>query len=341
MTEHVFHDLLSLLADRKNLTRDAATRAFQIIMNGGATPAQMAAFLMGLRMKGETVEELTAAATVMRVKALRLQTPEGCIDSCGTGGDAKGTYNISTAVAFVLAACGVPVAKHGNRAVSSQSGSADVLFQLGVKIDADIPVLERCLRECNIAFLMAPRFHPAMRHVGPVRQELGIRTIFNLLGPLSNPAHPAFQLLGVYSADWLEPMAHALGELGAKAAWVVHGSDGLDEMTLSGKTHVAELKDGKVRRFDVTPEDAGLQGASLEELRGGDVEHNAKALVHALSGMESAHRRAVVFNAGAGLVVAGKAADLKAGAAMAAEAIDSGRAHTLLRKLADMSHEKA
>jgi len=334
------HDVMALLADKKNLTRDVATRAFQIIMNGGATPAQMAAFIMALRMKGETIDEITAGAIVLRTKATRIKAPELCIDTCGTGGDAKGTYNISTATAFVLAACGLPVAKHGNRSVSSKSGSADVLAALGVKIDAEIPVLERCLRECNIAFLMAPRFHNAMRHVAPVRQELGIRSVFNLLGPLANPAAPAYQLLGVYSLHWLELMAHALKELGTQAAWVVHGSDGLDELTLTGATHIAELKDGIIRKFEITPEDAGLPRASLEDLRGKDPMHNAEALKTALSGIESPYRNAVVLNAAAGLLIAGKATDLKQGAALAKEAIDSGKAHATLHKLVMISNER-
>lgn len=335
------HDVIALLSQRKNLTRDAATRAFQVIMNGGATPAQMAAFLMGLRLKGETVDEITAGAIVLRAKAKTIKAPPGCIDPCGTGGDARNTYNISTATAFVLAACGVPVAKHGNRAVSSQSGSADVLAVLGVKIDAEIPALERCLEKCNICFLMAPLFHPAMRHVAPVRQELGIRTVFNLLGPLSNPAAPPFQLLGVYDAAWMEPMADVLKALGVQSAWVVHGSDGLDELTLSGPSQVVELKDGALRRFEVTPEDAGLPRAPLDVLKGGPPEHNARALTHALSGMESPYRNAVLLNAAAGLLIAGKAADLKAGVALAAEAIDSGRAYATLMKLVDISNEKA
>jgi len=340
MTDQPFHFILALLADGKNLPQDVAVRAFQIIMNGGATPAQVGAFLMALRLKGETVEELSAGATAMRVKAQRIQAPVGAIDTCGTGGDARGTYNISTAVAFVLAACGVPVVKHGNRSVSSQSGSADVLTALGVKVDAEIPVLQKCLAECSICFLMAPKFHPAMRHVAPVRQELGVRTIFNLLGPLSNPAAPDFQLLGVYSKDWVEPLAHVLGTLGTKAAWVVHGSDGLDELTLSGASTVAELKNGQVRSFEVTPEDAGLKRAPLEEVKGNTPEVNAKAMTEALSGVENAYRNAVVYNAAAGLVIAGKAADLKAGAAMAKEAIDSGRAHKVLMKLVEVSHQR-
>jgi len=340
MTDHPFHSILAILADGKNLPQDMAVRAFQIIMNGGATPAQMGAFLMGLRNKGETVEEISAGALAMRVKAQQLKAPPGAIDTCGTGGDARGTYNISTAVAFVLAACGVPVVKHGNRSVSSQSGSADVLAALGVKVDAGIPVLERCLIQCGICFLMAPKFHPAMRHVAPVRQELGMRTVFNLLGPLSNPAAPDYQLLGVYSKAWVEPLAHVLKTLGTKAAWVVHGSDGLDELTLSGPSSVAELKDGQVRSFEITPEDAGLPRAPLEEVKGKTPEVNAKALTEALSGVESTYRNAVVYNAAAGLLIAGKVVDLKAGALMAKETIDSSRAYGVLKKLVEVSNQR-
>lgn len=336
----VMHHAIAMLAERKNLPREMMMRAMQVIMNGGATPAQMAAFLMGLRMKGESVEEIAAGADVLRVKAAKIHAPEGCIDTCGTGGDGRNSYNISTATALVLATCGVPVVKHGNRSVSSQSGSADVLMQLGVRIDAGIPVLERCLRECNFAFLMAPKFHPAMRHVAPVRQELGIRTLFNLVGPLSNPAQPPYQLLGVYERELCEPFALALKELGTKSAWVVHGSDGLDELTLTGKTHVAELKDGNIRSFDVSPEDAGLAPAILDDLKGGTPEQNAKALIDAISGMENPYRRAVLLNAAAALVVAGKAADLKEGAAIAAKAVDAGDVYTLLMKLVCITHEK-
>jgi len=338
MSDHVMQDVIALLAEGKNLTRDTATRAFQIIMNGGATPAQMAAFLMGLRMKGETVDEIIAGATAMRVKAQHITSPEGTMDTCGTGGDARGTYNISTAVAFVLAACDVPVAKHGNRSVSSLSGSADVLAMLGVKLDAEIPVVQRCLTEAGITFIMAPRFHPAMRHVAPVRQELGIRTIFNLLGPLSNPAQPTYQLAGVYAKSWVEPMAKALKELGTRAAWVVHGSDGLDELSISGPSTVAQLKNGQIMIFEVSPEDAGLERAPIEDIKGKTPEYNAKALLHALSGAESAYRRAVLYNAAGGLMVAGKAPGLKEGVALAKDAIDSGRAHAVLQKLVELSH---
>ena len=332
---------LNLLAERKNLAAELAERVFQIIMNGGATPAQIAAILMGLRIKGETVEEITAGAKVLRAKAANIKAPAGAIDTCGTGGDGRHSYNISTTAAIVLAACGVPVAKHGNRSVSSKSGSADVLEALGIKINADIPVLEKCLKEVGIAFLMAPKFHTAMRHVAPVRQELGLRTIFNILGPLSNPAQPDFQLLGVYSKELLEPMARVLQSLGVKAAWVVHGADGLDELTLTGKTYVVELKNGAIRPFEITPEDAGLPTAMLEDIKGGDAQANAKALEHALSGMESAYKNAVLYNAAAALLIAGKAADIKDGVALARAQIDSGNAFRVLKKWAMVSNETA
>ncbi len=334
------HPILAALADGAGLPYDTAVRAFQVIMNGGATPAQMGAFLIALRQKGETVDEIAAGAYAMRVKAQKFSAPEGSIDTCGTGGDARGTYNISTAVAFVLAACGLPVAKHGNRSVSSQSGSADVLAALGVKVDMETAVAERCLRETGMTFILATRYHTAMRHVAPVRQELAMRTIFNLLGPVSNPAAPHFQLLGVYSPDWLEPMARVLRQLGTKAAWVVHGDGGLDELSLSGASRVVELRGQEIRSFSVSPEDAGLPQASLEEIRGRDPLYNATALVEAISGVRSAYRNAVLLNAAAGLVVAGRAADLKEAAAQAAQAIDSGLAHGTLKKFVDMSNTK-
>ena len=330
---------LALLADKKNLPREVAERVFQIIMNGGATPAQIAAILMGLRIKGETVEEITSGARVLRAKAPKIHAPAGAIDTCGTGGDNRNTYNISTATAIVLATCGLPVVKHGNRSVSSKSGSADVLQMLGVKIDAEIPVLEKCLRDVNIAFLMAPKFHPAMRHVAPVRQELGLRTIFNILGPLSNPAAPDFQLLGVYDKSLLEPLAHVLAALGTKAAWVVHGHDGLDELTLTGPSFVIELKDGAFRQFEVTPEDAGLPRALLEDMKGGDAATNAKALETALSGIETPYKNAILYNAAAALVIAGKATDLKTGVAAARETIDNGSAFRTLKQWVMVSNE--
>ncbi|NBC94867.1 MAG: anthranilate phosphoribosyltransferase, partial [Deinococcus-Thermus bacterium] len=239
------------LADGARLDRAAAAEAFGVIMSGEATPSQIGAFLMALRLRGETVDEITGAAEIMRAKALTLAAPPGAIDCCGTGGDASGTFNVSTAVSFVLAGCGVPVAKHGNRALSSKSGAADVLAALGVNLDADMRLVARALDEAGVGFLLAPRHHSAMRHVGPTRVELGTRTIFNLLGPLSNPAGATRQLMGVFAEQWVEPLAHVLANLGTKAAWVVHGLDGLDEITTTGPTRVAELKEGSVRVFEV------------------------------------------------------------------------------------------
>lgn len=340
MTVNALVGILALLAEKKDLPLDKATRAFQIMMNGGATPAQMAAFVTALRLKGSTVEEITAGAIALRAKAKTIRCPEGAIDPCGTGGDGRRTYNISTAVAFVLAAAGIPVVKHGNRSVSSSSGSADVLEYMGVNLDADAPVLENCLKETGIAFLMAPKFHPAMRHIAPIRQELGFRTIFNLLGPLVNPAKPDFQLMGVYDKKWVEPCAKVLKELGTKRAWVVHGHDGLDELTITGPSFVAELNESDIRTFTITPEDAGLAPGLLEDIKGGSVEENAKALQNALSGMESTHRRAVLLNAAAGLVIAGRVVDLRDGVTKAAEAIDSGRAYNILMKMSELSNAR-
>lgn len=323
--------------DGIDLTPEEAERAFQTIMNGGATPAQMAAFLIALRMKGEAVSEITAGAKVMRAKATPFSAPEGALDTCGTGGDAKGTLNVSTAVAVVVAACDVPVVKHGNRSVSSRSGSSDVLSALGVNVLAAIPVLEYALKHCNLTFLMAPHFHSAMRHVAPVRQELSLRTVFNLLGPLSNPAQPKLQVLGVYDRKWLRPLAEVLRDLGSERAWIVHGSEGLDELSICGESHVAELKDGEIREFTITPEDAGLPRAELSAIIGGDAEYNARALNRLLLGEASAYRDIVLLNAAAALLVAGKAADLPAGVALAAEAIDSRKAQQTLATLVSIS----
>jgi anthranilate phosphoribosyltransferase len=330
--------LLAKLVTRAALTEDEARAAFDIMMSGGATPSQAGAFLMGLRVRGETVDEITGAAKAMRAKALHVTAPPGTIDTCGTGGDASGTYNISTAAALTVAACGVPVAKHGNRAMSSQSGSADVLAALGVNIDADIALVEESMAVAGIGFLMAPRHHGAMRHVAGTRVELGTRTIFNILGPLSNPAGTKRQLIGVFDAKWIRPMAEVLGKLGSERVWVVHGSDGMDELTTTGPSQVAELRDGAVGAFEVTPEDAGLARARPEDLKGGDPDHNAAALKLVLDGEAGAHRDIAVFNAGAALVVADKAPGLAEGARLAAEAIDSGRARAVLDKLVEVTN---
>jgi anthranilate phosphoribosyltransferase len=277
----------------------------------------------------------------MRSKMTRIASPAGAIDTCGTGGDASGTWNISTGAALVVAGCGVPVAKHGNRALSSKTGAADVLAALGVNIDADMALVERALREAGICFMMAPRHHSAMRHVGPTRVELGTRTIFNLMGPLSNPAGTKRQLIGVFSEQWLEPMAHVLAELGTERAWLVHGSDGIDEITTTGPTHVAELNGGQVRRFKIAPEDAGLPRAAADDLKGGDAEANAAAIRAMVGGQHGPYRDIVLLNAGAALVVAGKAVDLRTGATTAAQAIDGGRAKQALERLVAITNAKA
>ncbi len=324
---------LNLAATGKALTASQAEQAFEIIMTGNATPSQMGGFLMALRVRGETVNEITGAVRAMRGKMTRIDAPPDAIDTCGTGGDASGTWNISTAAAIVVAACGVPVAKHGNRGLSSKSGAADVLAALGVNIEADMALIRQSLWDNKICFMMAPRHHAAMRHVGPTRVELGTRTIFNLMGPLSNPAGAKRQLTGVFSRDWMVPMAEVLGKLGSERAWVVHGSDGLDELTTTGPSFVAELLNGKVKSFEVTPEHAGLPYASQADLKGGDPATNAAALSALMDGQNGAYRDIVLFNSAAALLIAGKAKDLKDGVAQAGDAIDSGLARRVLQKL--------
>ena len=330
--------LIAQVATGQPLSSLEAETAFGIMMSGNATPSQMGGFLMALRVRGETVEELTGAVRAMRAKMLAIEGPEGAIDTCGTGGDAKGTLNISTASSFVVAACGVPVAKHGNRALSSKSGAADVLMALGVNIEADVAVMEQALKEIGTCFLMAPRHHSAVRHVGPTRVELGTRTIFNLMGPMSNPARIKRQIVGVFAPEWVEPLAKVLKSLGHEKAWVVHGADGLDELSTTGPSCVAELDDGAIRTFEVTPEEAGLTRGKLEGLLGGDAEHNAAALRAMLAGEASAFRDAVLLGSAGALIVAGKAADLKQGVAMAAEAVDSGAAGKVLEDLVKITN---
>lgn len=330
--------LLARLAAGYSLTESEAERAFDIIMSGNATPSQMGGLLMALRVRGETVEEIAGAARTMRAKALTIEAPPGTIDTVGTGGDGVGTFNISTASALVVAGCGVPVAKHGNRAFSSKSGAADVLAALGVNIEADMAVVRRCLWEIGICFLMAPRHHSAMRHVGPTRVELGTRTIFNLLGPLSNPAGTRHQLVGVFAREWVVPMAEVLGRLGAERAWVVHGA-GIDELTTAGVTTVAEWHRGQVAEFSVMPEEAGLKPARLDDLKGGEPAQNAALMSGLLDGAAGPLRDVVLLNSAAALVVAGRADDLRQGAELAAGAIDSGRAKQVLDRLVAMTNE--
>jgi anthranilate phosphoribosyltransferase len=331
--------IIGTVAAGRSLTLEQAREAFDIMMSGDATPAQVGALLMGLRVRGETVDELTGGALAMRDKMLKVQAPDGAIDTCGTGGDASGTYNVSTAAALVVAACGVPVAKHGNRALSSRAGSADVLRALGVNIDADLSLVERSMREAGIGFMMAPRHHGAMRHVAGARVELGTRTIFNLLGPLANPATARRQVMGVFAREWLEPLARVLGRLGSERAWVVHGADGLDELSTTGTSEVAELAGGEVRTFQITPEEAGLPRARLEDLLGGEADSNAAALRTVLDGMPGPYRDIVLLNGAAALMVAGKAADIKEGVALAARAIDGGAAKAVLQRLVTITNE--
>jgi anthranilate phosphoribosyltransferase len=323
---------LAHVAQGRSLSESQAEAAFEIIMSGNATPSQIGAFLMALRVRGETVEEIAGAARIMRAKAVAVDAPPGTIDTCGTGGDASGSFNISTASALVVAGCGVPVAKHGNRALSSQSGSADVLTALGVNIEADLRVVRSCLWEIGIGFLMAPRHHSATRYVAPTRVELGTRTIFNLLGPLSSPASAPRQLVGVFAPEWVRPMAEVLGRLGLERAWVVHGS-GLDELTTAGVTTVAALEDGKVETFEVIAGDFGLPPARVEDLRGGTPRHNASLMRGLLAGTGGPLRDVVLLNSGAALLVAGQATGLAAGIELAARSIDSGAARRALQDL--------
>jgi anthranilate phosphoribosyltransferase len=333
--------LIAQVAGGEQLTEDQAEQAFGIIMSGNATPSQMGGFLMALRVRSESVAEITGAARAMRAKMTTVPAPPGAMDTCGTGGDGKGTYNVSTAAAFVVAACGVPVAKHGNRAMSSKSGAADVLTALGVEVEADTALVERALNEAGTCFLLAPRHHSAMRHVGPTRKELGTRTLFNLLGPLSNPAQVKRQMIGVFAPEWVEPLAHVLNNLGHERAWVVHGADGLDELSTTGESLVAELKDGQVSTFNVSPEDAGLARAKLDDLLGGDAEQNAQVMRAMLGGEHGPFRDIVVYTAAGSLVVADKARDLREGAEMAAAAIDRGDAANVLDRLVEITHSQA
>ena len=332
-----FKPLLAKLVDGRILSADEAHAFFAACLRGEPTPAQVAAAVTALRIRGETVEEIAAFATAMREAARTLDHPYDAIDTCGTGGDGQHTFNISTAAALVLAGAGLKVAKHGNRAMSSKSGSSDVLSVLGVNLQAGPEQQRRSLDEAGIAFLFAPAYHGAMRHVGPVRAEIGFRTVFNLLGPLSNPAGARRQVMGVYDPRLLEPLAEVLGRLGATRAWTVHGQ-GLDELTTTGETEVAEWKDGAVRRFTVTPEEAGLPRADLDDLRGGDAEENALALRALLDGASGAYRDIVLLNAAAALVVADRAADLAEGAAQAAAVIDDGRAAKALADLVEATN---
>jgi anthranilate phosphoribosyltransferase len=333
-------EAISKIASGQSLTQDEAAETFELIMSGAATEAQIGALLMGMRVRGETVEEITGAARALRARAVPVRAPEGAIDTCGTGGDAKGTHNISTCAAFVVAGAGVPVAKHGNRSISSRSGSADVLAALGVNIECGPETIARCIEACGLGFMFGPAHHAAMRHVAKVRTELGIRTIFNLLGPLANPAGTKYQVVGVFSEDWVEPIAQVLGLLGAERAWVVHGEDGLDELTTTGISQVAVLDKGQVSTFRISPRNAGLPEARPQDLIGSDAAENAAHIRAVLQGNQGPLRDIVLLNAAAALLVAGKAKTLREGVALAAESIDSGKARGVLEGLVKLSRDK-
>ena len=321
----VLRPLIGIAADRP-LTRDEAERAFGALFDGAATPSQIGGFLMALRVRGETVDEIAAAARVMRAKCNAVRAPAGAMDIVGTGGDGKGTLNISTATAFVVAGAGVTVAKHGNRNLSSKSGAADALTQLGVNVNVGPDVVEKAIETCGIGFMMAPMHHPAIRHVMPTRAELGTRTIFNILGPLTNPAGVKRQLTGAFSQQWVRPMAETLAALGSDAAWLVHGADGTDEISIAGVTHVARLAGGQITEFDVHPSDAGLPAHPFEAILGGTPAENAAAFRALLDGATGAYRDAVLLNTAAALVIAGQAVSLTDGAEQARVSIDSGAA---------------
>lgn len=331
--------LMQKVATGASLTEQETREAFETMMSGVATPVQMAAFLMALRVRGETIPEITGATRLMRERMLPVEAPPDAVDIVGTGGDGHNTFNVSTAAAIVAAGAGIPIAKHGNRSVSSLSGASDVLTALGVKIDVPPMVISRSIAEAGVGFMWAPMHHPAMKHWAPARAELGIRTIFNLLGPLANPAGVKRQVVGVFNAAWTEPIAEALLNLGSVHAWVVHGSDGLDEITTTGPTRVTELKNGNIHTFEVRPSDIGLPLATLEDLKGGDATVNAAAIRQLLVGERGPFRDIVLLNAGAALIVGGKAKDLREGAERAARAIDDGSASRALDKLVAVTNE--
>jgi len=329
----MIREAISKLIERQDLSEDEMVLAMRDIMEGKATDAQIGSFLTALRMKGETVDEITGAVRVMREKATHIKSPENTVDTCGTGGDMAHTFNISTTTAIVVAACGVPVAKHGNRSVSSKSGSADVLEALGVKIDLEPQKVEKCLEETSFGFMFAPLFHPAMKYaIGP-RREMGVRTVFNILGPLTNPAQAKNQVLGVFSDALTEPLAMVLGKLGARHVFVVHGEDGLDEITNTNRTRISEYRDGEVKTYYITPEDFGLERTKLEDLAGGDADENARLTINILEGERGPRRGIVLMNASVALIAGGKTTDFKEAFKIASEAIDSGAAKEKLEEI--------
>jgi anthranilate phosphoribosyltransferase len=333
-----FRIYLEKAASGKPLTQDEAAQAFDLMIQGDVSAVHMSGFLMALRARGETVDELTGAVAAMRGRMLRIEAPGDVVDIVGTGGDGRGTYNISTCAAFIAAGAGARVAKHGNRSASSKSGAADVLEALGVNIAMAPETAARAIREAGVTFLFAPLYHAAMKHVAPVRKALGVRSIFNLLGPLSNPAGASRQVVGVFAREWLAPFAEALDRLGSSHVWAVHSFDGFDELTTTGRAWVVELKDGEIREFEIGPADAGIAAGRIEDLLGGDARENADAIRRVLAGERNAFRDVAVMNAGAALVVTGKARCLEEGAELAAKAIDSGQAAAALDHLATISN---
>ena len=329
---------IAKVADGQPLDRSEARSAFGVMMSGDATPSQIGGFLMALRVRGESVDEIYGAVSVMREKMLPVKAPTDAVDIVGTGGDASGTYNVSTAAAFITAGAGVKVAKHGNRALSSKSGTADALSALGISLELDPKGISACIDQAGVGFMFAPAHHSAMRHVGPSRVELGTRTIFNLLGPLSNPAGVKRQMVGVFSRQWVQPLAQVLKNLGAESIWVVHGSDGLDEITLTGPTFVTALENGEIRSFEVTPDDAGLPRAGADALKGGNADANAVALSGVLEGRPGAYRDVALLNAAAALVVGGQARDLREGVAIGVKSLDSGAVAERLARLITVSN---
>ena len=335
-----FKPYIAKVATGAALTREEARIAFDMLLSGDVTAAQAGAFLMALRVRGEALDEIVGAVSAMRGKMLKVKAPKGAMDIVGTGGDQSGSYNVSTLASIIVAACGVPVAKHGNRAASSKSGSADVLAALNIQLGLSPEHLTQCLEEAGLCFMFAQTHHASMRNVAAARVELGTRTLFNLLGPLSNPAGVTTHLIGVPSEIWLEPLTQVLHELGSTNVWTVHGSDGLDEVTTTGPTHVAALKNGKVERFTIHPDDAGLPVAKFEDLKGGDPEHNARHLKAVLDGEKTPYRDIGVLNAAVALVVANKASTIKEAAEVAQEAVDSGKAKTVLKRLSLVSNRE-
>ncbi len=335
-----FSQLLLIARSGRALTRSEMRRAIDLLLENAAKEDEIGEFLLSLKTRGETVDEIVAAAEAMRAKAVRINAPPEAVDTCGTGGDGADTFNISTAAAMIVAGCGLPVAKHGNRSASSRSGSSDVLAALGVNLDADVIAIEKCIREANVGFMFAANHHRSVAHVAAARKRLGVRTIFNVLGPLANPAGAKRQLMGVYDRSLTAPLAEALGALGTKRAWVVAGADGLDELTTTAESFVSEIDNGVIRHFQIVPEDAGLPRASALDLKGGDPRENALALRQLLDGKKGPYRDIAILNAAATLIVGGRASNLRDGARLAAESIDNGLAKAALEKLVAISNEK-